>query len=186
MNNLDLNKYEKMIRDEADSLLYDKGLVKLLSEYGRVEFAGSYPLKMMWKKDLDISLVAPDLTPDQFFILGGKIAQLLKPHSVYYRDTRVLEVNDRPKNSLYFGIFFDDWKIDLWVIDEQWWAESEKYMRNILERLTEEKKRIILEIKKEFSNSTDYGKKYTSKLIYSSVLDGRVTSVREFKNLINN
>lgn len=181
----DLLKYEESIRKEADSILFDGGLKDLISRYGRVEMAGSYPLKMMYKKDLDITLVAPTLQPQKFFELGGKIAEHLNSYFLYYHNTRIKELPRRPVNSLYFGISFNDWKIDLWVTSEEWWSESKQYMNNILEKLTDEKKKVILEIKKEFSNSSDYGRKFNSNNVYSAVLDNHVNSVTEFKNFLN-
>ncbi len=78
-----LFELEIQVRNEADEILYSKGLLELLNKYGRAELTGSYPLQLMCKKDLDISLVNAKLEADEFFELGSKIVSLLKPHSVY-------------------------------------------------------------------------------------------------------
>ena len=185
MNNIkNLFEYEKQIRKEADFILYEGGLKKIIAQYGRVEMAGSYPLRMMYKKDLDITLVSSQLQPQKFFELGGKIAEHLGSHFLYYHNTRIKSLPLRPTNALYFGVSFKDWKIDLWVTSEEWWKESEIYMNNILNKLTDERRMIILELKKEFSNTSDYGRKFSSKQIYSSVLDHGVKSIDEFKEFI--
>lgn len=182
--NVNLIEHEKLIRAEADSILYDFGLKKIIAEYGKVEMAGSYPLKMMFKKDLDITLVSSQLQPPKFFELGGKIAEHLGSHFLYYHNTRIKSLPLRPTNALYFGISFKDWKIDLWLTSEEWRKESQIYMNNILNKLTTEAKMIILELKKEFSYTSDYGRKFSSKQIYSAVLDHNIKSVNEFKEFI--
>ncbi len=172
---------EKKVRKEADEILYSKRLIELLNQYGRAEITGSYPLKLMCKKDLDISLVNSNFKPESFFELGSKIVALLKPHSVYYRDTRVRPVKNRPTNALYFGILFNDWKIDLWVIDEEWWGESKKYTDKIIESLTEEKRLLILEIKEHYKNLPEYGKLFSSKEVYRAVLEENINSLGQFQ-----
>lgn len=181
----DLIGYEKSIREEADSILFEGGLHQLISKYGKVGMAGSYPLKMMFKRDLDITLISSELQPPKFFELGGRIADHLGSHFLYYHNTRIKALPLRPTNALYFGVSFQNWKIDLWVTSEEWWKESEIYMNNILTKLTNEKKLIILEIKKEFSYTKDYGRKFSSKQIYSSVLDHGVTTVKQFAEFID-
>jgi len=143
-----LLQYESQVREQADSLLFKKGLYKILEKYGTVLLTGSYSLKLMYKKDLDISLVSPNLSVKEFYKMGGEISEIIQPHSVYYRNTKVKRISGRPDNALYFGFIFDDWKIDLWVVDKDRAEGSEIYSNNILKKLTDEKRILILEIKK--------------------------------------
>ncbi|MDA3861159.1 MAG: hypothetical protein PF445_08015 [Melioribacteraceae bacterium] len=175
---------EKQIRMEADEILYYKGLLKLLNQFGRAEVTGSYQLQLMCKKDLDIGLVNSNLQPVQFFELGSKIVKLLKPHSVFYRNTRIKAVKNRPTDALYFGVLFKDWKIDLWVISEEWATESQKYIDSIIGKLSKEKKEIILKIKEYYLNSPQYGRSFSSKEVYSSVLDNNIPTIEEFRRVI--
>lgn len=138
----------------------------------------------MYKKDLDFSLISPNLTVKEFYKMGGEISELINQHSVYYRNTKVKEVKERPDNALYFGFIFDDWKIDLWVVDKERAEGSEIYSNNILKKLTDKKRILILEIKKEYLTDKEYGKLFSSKEVYDAVLNKNVKSVKEFKNYI--
>lgn len=50
------------IQNEADEILFERGLHKILQKFGEPNYVGSYELKLMLKKDLDISLINPSLT----------------------------------------------------------------------------------------------------------------------------
>jgi len=183
---ISLLQYERSIRKQADSILFNRGLYKILEQFGQVELTGSYSLKLMYKKDLDISLVSPNLTINNFYKMGGEISELIKPYSVYYRNTKVKQVKGRPRNALYFGFVFDDWKIDLWVVDRERAEGSIIYSNDILNKLTDEKRLLILEIKKEYFNNNDYGKCFSSREVYSAVINKNIKSVNEFKEYLNN
>ena len=183
-SNISLLQYERVIREQADTLLFKKGLYKILKKYGNVLLTGSYSLELMYKKDLDISLVSPNLTVKDFYKMGGEISELINPHSVYYRNTKVKEINGRPDNALYFGFIFDDWKIDLWVVDKERTEGSEIYSNNILNKLTDEKRILILEIKKEYLDSKEYGKIFSSREVYDAVINKNIKSVKQFRDYI--
>ncbi|MCP5062461.1 MAG: hypothetical protein GY936_08365 [Ignavibacteriae bacterium] len=183
-SNTSLLQYERVIREQADTLLFKKGLYKILEKYGNVLLTGSYSLKLMYKKDLDISLISPNLTVKEFYKMGGRISELINPYSVYYRNTKVKKINGRPDNALYFGFIFNDWKIDLWVVDKERAEGSEIYSNNILKKLTDEKRILILEIKKEYLTNKEYGKVFSSKEVYDAVINKHVKSLKEFKKYI--
>src|SRR5207302_11021026 len=65
------------LRAEADGLLGRTGLKDLLSRSGTVHVSGSYALRLMTWRDLDIYLETPGMTVSEFFALGSRIAALL-------------------------------------------------------------------------------------------------------------
>ena len=73
------------MRREADRLLED-GLMALLARHGEVHVVGSYALRLMTWRDLDIHLVREDASTSAFFALGGALAALLQPHRMQFRD----------------------------------------------------------------------------------------------------
>ena len=107
---------------EADRILWKRGLHRLLAQYGEVHPVGSYALHLMVWRDLDLYLLAPDITVDTFFGLGRQIAKLLDAPRMHYRDERSGHTPGLPRDGLYWGIYLDDeragaWKIDLWALD---------------------------------------------------------------------
>lgn len=180
----ELIKEEEELRKKVDNILYQKGLFNLLQEYGEVNITGSYILKTMHKKDIDISLYNPNLSVAKFYELGGKIAEILKPQGGFYRNTKVQFIKNRPPESLYWGFQFGEWKMDLWVIPKEHLDESIEYSDKILENMTEEKRELILEIKQKASSN--YNKKYSSRELYSAVFKEEIKSVEEFKIFLKN
>ena len=177
---VDILKYSAKIKEETDLILYDRGLYKIFEKYGTAKFTGSYELDLMIKKDLDVTIVTKDISLEEFFNLGGEISSLLKPHSMFFRNTKVKPISKRPKEGYYWGVQFDDWKIDLWAIDEQIYSGSVRYIDSVAGKITEENKKTILELKYLFIDNKDYGSKFSSREVYEAVLNNGVKTVDEF------
>jgi len=135
----------------------------------------------MLKKDLDISLVNPSLSLESFFELGHRLATLLRPHSIHYRNTRVKPIADRPRESLYWALLFEDWNIDLWLVPEYYYLESEKYLGAICAALTPEKRTLILDIKTQAMSEGIYNKQFGSRELYQAVCFEEVHSYFELQ-----
>ena len=96
----DLVQRDQVIRKEADELLGSKGLRSLLEDYGTPHVTGSYALKLMTWKDLDIYLEQTDLSEESFFSLGGRIASYLAPVKMSFRNERINRTPNLPSRSL--------------------------------------------------------------------------------------
>jgi hypothetical protein len=72
------------LRAEADDLLARTGLQDLLGRSGTVHLSGSYALRLMTWRDLDIYLDAPGMTVAEFFALGSRITELLDPWKMFF------------------------------------------------------------------------------------------------------
>lgn len=137
------------IKSEADMIIHDQGLGALLSEYGDVTYTGSYALDLMMKKDIDVSLVNPGLTLRQFFELGYRVAELVKPHSMVHRNTKVKPVDGRPDQAYYWGARFGEWSLDVWRVSRAYSEASVEYISSIRNGLTPERVCVILALKQE-------------------------------------
>ena len=75
--------FSQLIRKEADELLNKYQVVEALSKYGQVKFTGSYELDLMYKRDIDISLINDNLTVENFTRLGKELIDKLNtPNSL--------------------------------------------------------------------------------------------------------
>jgi hypothetical protein len=94
----EITESDEALRREADGLL-DAGLRDTIATYGEVHIIGSYALRVMTWRDLDIHVVRdpPDLAG--FFALGGAIAALLEPHRMHFRDERRVGTAGLPRGS---------------------------------------------------------------------------------------
>ena len=121
--NSEFDKDDEALRAEADELLWKKGLHPLLEKYGQVHLTGSYTLKLMVWRDLDIYLATEDLPVSEFFRLGGQIADLLNSPKMHFRNERVARTEGLP-HGLYWGVYLGNeregaWKIDIWAVTSE-------------------------------------------------------------------
>jgi hypothetical protein len=178
-----LQTLHEELRSEANRLL-DSGLRRILNDYGDVHLAGSYDLGLMVWRDLDIHIVQPAFDTGTFFELGRRIAELLKPHRMHYRDETLAATPGLPRG-LYWGVYLGDerhsaWKIDIWVTDAATFEATRAYGERIKQQLNEATRPVILELKAACWRHPEYRRRFTSSDIYTAVLDHGVASVEDF------
>ena len=171
------------LRGEADRILA-AGLRDLLEAYGEPHVTGSYALELMTWRDLDIYVVRDDLDRNAFFELGGRIATLLEPHRMHYRDETLEHTPGLPRG-IYWGIYLGDerkgaWKIDIWASPRADFEPAKRYCDRILERLTPETREAILAIKSACWQHPEYRRTFSSADIYEAVLQHGVKDAERF------
>jgi hypothetical protein len=178
---------DEALRREADSLL-DAGLRDIIATYGEMHIIGSYALRLMTWRDLDIHVVRdpPDLAG--FFELGGAIAALLEPHRMHFRDERRVATVGLPRG-LYWGVYLGDeragaWKIDVWSTGRAGFEDVRLHGERLAARLSEASRQTILKIKFACWQHPEYRRAFSSADIYSAVLDHNVADVEGFWRFI--
>lgn len=63
----ELEELNSIIKNEADGILYEKGLMHILNRFGKPFVSGSYFLDVMTWRDLDIYLANEKMNEDSFF-----------------------------------------------------------------------------------------------------------------------
>ncbi|HEX6995383.1 MAG TPA: hypothetical protein VF339_14690 [Gammaproteobacteria bacterium] len=174
---------EAALRAEADRLMAS-GLLDVLTSYGSVHVVGSYMMRLMAWRDLDIHLVPDTMDRRTFFTLGGRIASLLSAKRMHYRD-EVGGGESRLPDGLYWGVYLGDerkgaWKIDIWATRPEGLDRVRRYCEAIVERLTESRRVTILTIKSDCWAHPEYRRSFSSEDIYTAVLDHGVEDVGEF------
>jgi predicted RecB family nuclease len=74
----------------------------------------------------------------------------------------------------------NDWKLDIWFVDEPERQPDLAYMRWIPDKLTREARTTILLIKSAWASRPEYGKSAKSFDIYSAVLEDGVRTLEAF------
>ena len=176
------------LRTEADIILYDKGLLNILQEYGLPTVSGSHALDLMTWRDLDIYLTAEALIEERFFELGGRIAAVLSPSRMQFRNERVAHTQGLPLG-LYWGVYFDlsenqSWKVDIWCIEGEECRRMLSHASSLLEKLTPANRQTILAIKSECWNHPEYRRGFSSTDIYAAVLDDHVSGLGQFREYL--
>ena len=181
--------YNEELRAEADSLLAS-GLRDILDDYGMVNIIGSYALRLMVWRDLDVHVVRAELDRKSFFELGARVADLLRPHRMHYRDQTIISTEGLP-SGFYWGVYLGDvregaWKIDIWLTNSEDFRAVREYGERISERLTDATRQTILDIKAACWKHPQYRKGFSSSDIYDAVLDHEINSVEEFWTFLRN
>jgi hypothetical protein len=178
---------DKALRAEADQLL-GSGLREVLSDYGEVHVVGSYALHLMVWRDLDITIFRAQQDREQFFRLGGRIAELLKPHRMSYRDEFIDRTEKNP-TGLYWGVYLGDarkgaWKIDIWTVSPDDPKAAHLGTQSLRERLSDNSRAIILRIKSQLWSHPEYRRTFSSQDIYDAVLDHDVSDIPGFQGYL--
>ncbi len=177
---IEVLNYSQGIKNEADELLRKYRLVEIIENFGQVKFTGSYELNLMYKKDIDISLINDNLSVQDFTQLGKALIDSLNTPSAYYRNTRISPVDKRPENSLYWGIKTGDWFIDVWGMSTEVYKRAEIYIDEIKSKLTNKDRLVILQLKDELTKNKSYGKDFSSRELYDAVLNHEVKNSKQF------
>jgi len=179
-----VDQRDEALRAEADGLLWGKGLHSLLEKYGQVQVTGSYALKLMAWRDLDLYLVTDGLPVAEFFRLGGEVADLLSPIKMSFRNELMAKTEDLPRG-LYWGIYLGNeragaWKIDLWAINREQFMVLDEFCKDIERRLTASSRLKILQIKAQCWMKPGYRRTFSSRDIYHAVLAEGVDDLDTF------
>ena len=176
------------IKKEADEILYEEGLLSILSGFGIPHLTGSYSLDLMTWRDLDIYLQADELTEADFFRLGSRISTIFKPLKMSFRNERIAQTKNLPLG-FYWGVYLGDeragaWKIDIWAMDTAECQRLVQFCTDIRNELTPAIALSILGIKSQCWQDPAYRRSYNSLDIYRAVLDGHVTDVEGFRRYL--
>jgi len=186
MNQVD--NINSTIHKEADDILYGRGVLLALKKFGTPHVTGSYALNLMTWRDLDIYLEANAISEENFFQLGSGLNTLLGPVRMSYRNERIAKTEGLP-HGLYWGIYLGNerkgaWKIDVWALDTDECRKRLRYCADIERKLTPEFRKIIMAIKSDCWQDPSYRRFYTSKDVYDAVISRNVTSVAQFRELM--
>jgi hypothetical protein len=183
-----LSDIDDLIRKEADDILFANGLLSVLKNFGTPLITGSYALKLMTWRDLDIYLETENISEKVFFALGVEIHNRFNPVKMSYRNERITQTQGLPVG-LYWGIYFGNerkgaWKIDIWAVNAQECRQRLQFCDDIAQRLTPLSRQIILDIKSQCWQDPEYRRSYSSNDIYEAVLDKGITTIENFRKYL--
>ncbi len=179
----------KRIKQQADEVLKESGIIDILKDYGEVKIGGSYALDVMLRPDLDLFVITQKHDWAKVLKISSAIMK-----SKYFREFDFVnwvdfdDKNIAPLKGYYFQpwvpIDSQLWKMDLWLKtpDQEEGLELNQHFRILLDKETDDSKRIaILEIKEAMRQGKKYIKGVDGKIIYQAVLENGVTDVESFK-----
>ncbi|MEE1766958.1 hypothetical protein PUR34_01695 [Streptomyces sp. JV185] len=184
-----LLQHQDALRSTADAISADLQLEKLLTAVGRPVRVGSYALGLMVRRDLDVTVICPELdaqTLEAVAGIGAQLAQHKRVRQVRFRDDTG-EWNTDPDypDGLYLGVDCrsqegEEWNLDIWFVDEPGRQPDLAHLKELPARLTPGTRAAILGIKQTWADRAEYGKSVKSVDIYRSVLVDHVRTPEQF------
>lgn len=182
--NSKLEALNSLIKTEADKILHDNGLLRILEGYGKVSVSGSYFLDLMTWRDLDIYITSNRMTEEIFFELGKNISLCIKPSKMNYRNELIERTEHLPRG-YYWGCYTDyylnAWKVDVWAISQEEFDKKEKELHDLKSRIDVVQRMAILNLKNNLYNHPLYRKKFFSVDIYDAVINDNVNNDDNFR-----
>ena len=178
-----LEQRSRELRQDANQLLADSGVVKVLSKYGEVSFTGSYALNLMHDPDIDIRVINPKMTKEQAIAALTDLINLNFFNGHMFYDWINFSKKGFPQG-YYLGLkdtYHDRrWKIDIWFTKKA--NPMEREITDFVKgALTEETRQHILALKaKRHQTKTDL----PSHEIYYAVLRDGITDWKLLKEKI--
>jgi hypothetical protein len=179
----DLLARQSALQREADEVVADLDLDRLLAEAGEPVRVGSSALGLMTWRDLDLTVVCPALSVGQVAGLGARLAVHPRVREASFRnDTGSWNVDPAYPDGLYLGLRYatltgEAWKVDVWFVDEPDLQPDLEHVRTLPPRLTGATRLAILRIKEVWAAREGY----RSVDVYTAVLDAGVQTAEEFE-----
>lgn len=180
----DLDEQDRRLRAEADALLSRHGIPGILREFGKPHVSGSYALRLMTWRDLDIYLELAAVDVPRFLALGLRLGEALRPRKLSFTDHVHFPATE-PVAGLYWGVQTGaldagGWKIDLWGATGDVVSERLSHCDSLAAALTPARRRVILAIKDEVCRLPAYRGTITSQDVYDAVIHGGASSTEDF------
>jgi hypothetical protein len=178
---------QRALQAEAEQVRAQLDLDRVLGAVGDPVLVGSSALGLMAWRDIDITVVCRSLDKRAVLAAGAELAAHQDVHSLNYRDDSG-RFNENPRaypDGLYLGPRYhpaggQEWKLDIWFVDDPARQSDLIHLRTLPERLTDDARVAILGIKTLWSARPEYGRSVRSFDIYTAVLDHHVRDADEF------
>lgn len=176
----DIKTFSQKTKLQAEKLLSDTKTVEILNNYGKVKIGGSYALDLMYGADIDIFVESSNPREDSIKALNDLIDER-KYRKYQYGDFVKYSMEGRP-NSYIIVLICDyegrQWEVEIWFF-EPGKNDQKKIIEDTKNKLTLEKRGLILAIKAQREESGISKKKLSSYKIYKAVLDDRARDIKD-------
>lgn len=169
------------IKERADAILCERGLMAQLEKYGRPHLIGSCRMDMMAWNDIDVDIENDGMSLEKLYQLTAYIMEAF--HPFWYEAKE--EVNDEGKTVWFQGfeamIDGERWNFDLWFFDQDTIEKAEAFCDGIADRATPVQKEQIIRLKRELIARDLYAfEKFHSMDVYRAVLEEGIEDIDGF------
>ncbi len=174
---------QQALQHEAAAVLDDLDILPLLRELGSPVQVGSVALGVMVARDIDLTILCPELDTTRVFQALEPLAAHPRVRELRFRnDTGHWNIDPDYPDGVYWGLRYrneagDDWSVDLWFIHEASRQFDLDHLDSLPPRLSAETRLAILQIKEECLGRPWY----SSHEITTAVLDHGVRTPAAFR-----
>ena len=180
----DLEIYSNHAKQTAQKILDTTKVIQILEKYGEVKIGGSFKYDLMWGPDIDICVICDDNRRSSTSALK-ELVDLKIAQKYEYGDFVTFPRDKRPMSYiLNFILPFDGqkWETEIWFFNE--YPEKQLEIDKLITgKLTNETKKIILEMKEQRDQSGNNKHQISSTDIYRQVLENGVRNYQDLKDL---
>ncbi len=177
---------QAMLQNEAQVVVKELNLVRLLSNAGLVRLHGSSVLGLMTWRDIDVGVSSPRVSIERVYEVMMPL--LTHPHVKqvrYINEGGSFNSTGLSRDERYFFmVLYDSGAESDWKIDISFWLDegvhSEPIHDMVEQKLTSETRLAILRIKDVWWKQPSYRQEVSSVDIYDAVLQHGVRALDEF------
>ena len=185
---LELLANQAQLEQAAEAVRWDLALEPRLAEIGDPVLVGSAALRVMVRRDIDVTTICADLsaaTAEAITSLAATWARHPRVRSVHIRDdTGLWNIDQTYPDGWYIGVEYrsqqgEEWTLDFWFVAEPQRQPDLLQLRRALPMLTDEHRTAIITIKRARSSRPEHPPGLSSR-IYDAVLEHDVQTVEQF------
>lgn len=192
--NLGLNKNQlkdrqSWLQDQAQDLLATYHLPEILSTVGQPQLVGSVAYQLMVWPDVDYEVLTDDRpNPEQALRIVKSLLEtgITKVNIVDHRQSTSSNI----PHGIYIGpdVVHQDlkWQIDIWLIEKNEAEQRRRPISQLMSRLTDQHREIILALKQYAAASDRYHRGVSSVDLYTAVVQHNVTTIDQFNTYLQN
>jgi hypothetical protein len=179
----ELLRRQEQLQTEAQAVIADLDLVKVLSAAGPLRQIGSAQLGLMVWRDIDFSVSLPQISSERAY--DSMRPLFVHPHVKtirYFNETGPFH-EQTPGERYYYAIIYQGEDGNEWKIDISFWRGQGIHAEpqdDIADKLTAETRLAILWLKDVWSQLPSYRAQITSTDLYAAVLEHGVRTPDEF------
>lgn len=178
---LKAKQHQVELQAEALRLLDKYNVIEILSEYGEVNFVGSYSFGLMVVPDIDIEVYNENIDTKKALEIGAKLFQEIP--RLYMSDRTRLPTEEGRPNGVYIGPIIKEngrrWEIDIWALKSRNIEDMHRSKgfedTEWMNKLTVEQKDHIILFKYMLNQQGRYGTDVSALQIYKAVYEGART-----------
>lgn len=188
---IELFQSQKYLQAEADNVVRELQLEELLGSIGHPIRVGSTAMGLMVRRDIDITVVCSKLDAHTLEAFSAVAARLIQKPTIV---SAVRFRNDcggwnaepeKYPDGLYLGLTVRaqngaNWTLDIWLVDQPERQPDVAHLKTLLPRITDEHRRVILQIKQVLADRPKSIDSVPSVLVYEAVVDHSIQTVEQF------